>query len=432
MIPIINIIDNIMGKGKSSAALQYINDNREKRYLYVTPYLSECTRVQSACPDLQFKEPSDTGALPTKSADLLRLLSEGQNVVLSHELFKLLNDTAIDRIKEFDYTLFLDEEIEVVELSDITQDDLKILKEQRLIEIDPTSKRVKWLDSQYHGDFERTKREIQQKALYEVEQNIILWQLPPGIFEAFHQVYIMTFLFRGSMLFLYFQKYGMSFQYLHIEKDSQEKYYFSQGYEEVSKLEKVRIKSLLDVYEGRLNTNYLPESKKKRDIQEYSGLSSSWHQNRKNKKYINVLNRNAVNYIQNYRHAPKNTVMWTTFKPAANKYENRRMKANCRWSGRISCNECTRPCGVNFVSCNARATNRYADRTTLIYLCNIFPVPPVVQYLSQGTTAEFDADLYALAQLMQWIWRSAIRRGEAVSLYLPSARMRKLLLDWLG
>ena len=104
---------------------------------------------------MQFKEPSDTGALPTKSADLLRLLSEGQNVVLSHELFKLLNDTAIDRIKEFDYTLFLDEEIEVVELSDITQDDLKILKEQHLIEIDPTSKRVKWLDSQYHGDFDR-------------------------------------------------------------------------------------------------------------------------------------------------------------------------------------------------------------------------------------------------------------------------------------
>lgn len=124
---------------------------------------------------MQFKEPSDTGALPTKSADLLRLLSEGQNVVLSHELFKLLNDTAIECIKEFDYTLFLDEEIEVVEMSGITQDDLKILKEQNLMETDPTSKKVKWLDSQYHGDFERTKREIQQKALYEVEPNIILW-----------------------------------------------------------------------------------------------------------------------------------------------------------------------------------------------------------------------------------------------------------------
>ena len=370
--------------------------------------------------------------LPTKSADLLCLLSEGQNVVLSHELFKLLNDTAIECIKEFDYTLFLDEEIEVVEMSGITQDDLKILKEQNLMETDPTSKKVKWLDSQYHGDFERTKREIQQKALYEVEPNIILWQLPPGIFEAFHQVYIMTFLFRGSMLYLYFQKNGISFQYLHVEKDSQGKYYFSQGYEEVSELEKARIKSLLDVYEGRLNTNYLPESKKKRDIQEYSGLSSSWHQSRKNKEYINILKRNAMNYIQNYRRVPKDTVMWTTFKFAANKYENPRMKVNCRWSERISCNECTRLCGVNFVSCNARATNRYADRTTLIYLCNIFPVPPVVQYLSQGTTAEFDADLYALAQLMQWIWRSAIRRGEAVSLYLPGARMRKLLLDWLG
>lgn len=382
---------------------------------------------------MQFKEPSDTGALPTKSADLLRLLSEGQNVVLSHELFKLLNDTAIECIKEFDYTLFLDEEIEVVEMSGITQDDLKILKEQNLMEIDPTSKKVKWLDSQYHGDFERTKREIQQKALYEVEPNIILWQLPPGIFESFHQVYIMTFLFRGSMLYLYFQKNGISFQYLHVEKDSQGKYYFSQGYEEVSELEKSRIKFLLDVHDGRLNTNYLPESKKKRDIQEYFGLSSSWHQSRKNKEYINILKRNAMNYIQNYRHAPKNTVMWTTFKFAANKYENPRMKVSCRKRERVGCDACReKSCKRNFVSCNARATNRYADRTTLIYLCNIFPVPPVVQYLSQGTTDALDTDLYALAQLMQWVWRSAIRRGEKISLYLPSARMRSLLLDWLG
>lgn len=381
---------------------------------------------------MHFKAP-DTEVLPTKSADLLRLLSEGQNVVLSHELFKLLNDTAIECIKEFDYTLFLDEEIEVVELSDITQDDLKILKEQNLIETDPTSKRVKWLDSQYHGDFERTKREIQQKALYEVEPNIILWQLPPGIFEAFHQVYIMTFLFRGSMLYLYFQKHGISFQYLHVEKDSQEKYYFSQGYEEVSKLEKSRIKSLLDVHNGRLNTTYLPESKRNRDIQEFSALSVSWYKNRKNKEYITILKRNAVNYIQNYKHAQKNTVMWTTFGFASNKYENPRMKVSCRQRERVGCDACReKSCKRNFVSCNARATNRYADRTTLVYLCNIFPIPPVVQYLSQGTTAEFDANLYALAQLMQWIWRSAIRRGEAVSLYLPSARMRKLLLDWLG
>lgn len=382
---------------------------------------------------MQFKEPSDTGALPTKSADLLRLLSEGQNVVLSHELFKLLNDTAIECIKEFDYTLFLDEEIEVVELSDITQDDLKILKEQHLIETDLTSKRVKWLDSQYHGDFERIKHEIRQKALYEVEQNIILWQLPPGIFEAFHQVYIMTFLFRGSMLYLYFQKYGISFQYLHVEKDSQEKYYFSQGYEEASELEKARIKSLLDVHDGRLNTTYLPESKKNRDIQEFFALSVSWYKNRKNKECITILKRNAVNYIQNYRHAPKNTVMWTTFGFASSKYENSRMKASCKQREKVGCNDCKeKSCKRNFVSCNARATNRYADRTTLVYLCNIFPVPPVVQYLSQGTTDALDTDLYALAQLMQWVWRSAIRRGEKVWLYLPSARMRKLLLVWLG
>ena len=98
-------------------------------------------------------------------ADLLRLLSEGQNVALSHELFKLLNDTAIEPALRNLITLFLDEEIEVVEMSGITQDDLKILKEQNLMETDPTSKKVKWLDSQYHGDFERTKREFSESTL---------------------------------------------------------------------------------------------------------------------------------------------------------------------------------------------------------------------------------------------------------------------------
>jgi len=40
---IINIIDNIMGKGKSSAALQYINDNKDNRiiiciYIFILKY----------------------------------------------------------------------------------------------------------------------------------------------------------------------------------------------------------------------------------------------------------------------------------------------------------------------------------------------------------------------------------------------------------
>ena len=33
--------------------------------------------------------------------------------------------------------------------------------------------------------------------------------------------------------------------------------------------------------------------------------------------------------------------------------------------------------------------------------------------------------------MVQWIWRSAIRDGNEVNLYIPSRRMRELLIGWI-
>lgn len=83
-----------------------------------------------------------------------------------------------------------------------------------------------------------------------------------------------------------------------------------------------------------------------------------------------------------------------------------------------------------FVSCNARATNVYGNRHNLAYLLNVYEHPYIIRWFdNNGITV--DQDSYALSQLLQWIWRSAIRNGEKVGLYLPSKRMRNLLLEWL-
>ena len=42
-----------------------------------------------------------------------------------------------------------------------------------------------------------------------------------------------------------------------------------------------------------------------------------------------------------------------------------------------------------------------------------------------------DEDGFALSEMIQFIWRSAIRDGKEITLYVPSSRMRNLLLDWL-
>lgn len=52
------------------------------------------------------------------------------------------------------------------------------------------------------------------------------------------------------------------------------------------------------------------------------------------------------------------------------------------------------------------------------------------KYLEQ-TGLEVDEDAYALSVMLQWIWRSAIRDGGEIWIYVPSRRMRELLENWI-
>jgi hypothetical protein len=39
---------------------------------------------------------------------------------------------------------------------------------------------------------------------------------------------------------------------------------------------------------------------------------------------------------------------------------------------------------------------------------------------------------FALGEMVQWIYRSQIRNGKPITVYVPSRRMRELLIDWLN
>lgn len=77
-----------------------------------------------------------------------------------------------------------------------------------------------------------------------------------------------------------------------------------------------------------------------------------------------------------------------------------------------------------------RATNLYREKTSIAYLVNIFMKPVVKNYfLLNGV--EVNEDLYALSELIQFIFRSAIRDKKEIQLYIPSKRMRTLLQNWI-
>ena len=46
--------------------------------------------------------------------------------------------------------------------------------------------------------------------------------------------------------------------------------------------------------------------------------------------------------------------------------------------------------------------------------------------------SKMDLNLYALSEMVQFIWRSRIREGGEVQLYIPSKRMRNLLVRWMN
>ena len=55
----VRVCDAIMGTGKSSAAITYLNEHPDDRFIYITPYLDEAARIKKECPNAHFVEPSE-------------------------------------------------------------------------------------------------------------------------------------------------------------------------------------------------------------------------------------------------------------------------------------------------------------------------------------------------------------------------------------
>ena len=54
----IKICDAIMGAGKTSAAINYMNQS-DGNFVFITPYLNECDRIIDNCAIKSFKSPKD-------------------------------------------------------------------------------------------------------------------------------------------------------------------------------------------------------------------------------------------------------------------------------------------------------------------------------------------------------------------------------------
>lgn len=407
----INIFDSIMGSGKTSWAIQYMNEALAyQKFIYITPFKTEVKRVLSSV-NRDFKQPEADNTGQTKLEDIKRLIADGENIVSTHSLFKRVDREVIDLLEMENYILILDEVIDVIEQVKISKDDLKMLIQNKVIEVDEKGV-VSWEQVDYQqGYFEKVRNLANSGNLMMYEDDAsepiaIYWTFPVETFKSFEEVFILTYMFNGQIQRAYFDLFGLNYNYKSVISTNEE--YELYSYIPYQEENRSHLKNLINIYysspRDKIDINKIGKK--------HSALSVSDLKKKTSNTETKKLMRNcSYNFYRHKCNVPTEEVMWTTFQEFKDKVTPSGLKDH-------------------FVSINARATNDYQHKSTCIYLANRYTNPVIKNFFSKHEV-EVDVALFALSELLQWLFRSRIRTDQPINVYIPSIRMRTLLEQYL-
>ncbi len=406
----IKICDAIMGSGKSSAAIQYMNDHPNQKFIYISSFLDEAARIRLACPRLNFQEPRKD--IPKynfrKIIHSQQLISDGENIASTHQMFTRYADDLIENIKKWEYVLIIDETVDVLYPSDISIEDLNILEKSECVmrEGNFISKSP---DFEYRrGNFRQFFDIAKGKQLIEIEEtksnsSVFYWLFSKELLLAFKDVYVLTYMFDCQIMKYGFDLMGVEFEKIGIKLDENGAYQFCDHTEYIPDYT-LHLSQKIHIFDNK-KINCIGE--------DYYALSHHWYSKAEKNGDIKTLKNHMSNFFKHYN-KDKNAErrLWATFK---------------------DCVGILRSEGFyrNFIAFNERATNKYRNRDVLAYCVNVFMNPNEKKFLSQQGI-DIRENEYALSVMLQWIWRSAIRDGKEIWIYIPSKRMRNLLLEWIA
>lgn len=443
----VQVIDAPCGAGKTSWAIQNINDNPDKSFIYCTPFLDEVDRIRKYCGNYErFTEPLPYTS--TKIDDFNSLLAQGKDVAVTHTTFLNATPETLDLIRVGNYVLIIDEVLDVVEdfnksqsvessdRQSMSSSDIKFLLDNNIIRIEPDNK-VIWCGGEYGKDykFSEVKRYAELGRLYCVGGNFLLTIFPPEIFSYFQSAYVLTYIFGGSAFKYYFDLFNIEYE-LKCVSHSKDIYSLVGYTADYDANFRKNCKALINICNNPKMNNYTKRT----------ALSKGWY-DKTSIEEIKRLKANIFNFFRNLDNAKAKdeAIMWTCPKEYKEALKgqgytmSRALTKDDRFlpqkerkdlEAKISC----------FVPCNAKSTNIYNKRWALAYCFNMFFNPMIRRFFTDNNTVRKqkgltevlpNEDLYALSCLIQWVFRSRIRESKPIYIYIPCERMRKLFIDWL-
>ena len=416
MTKVINILDYPCGSGKTTRMIEGFKEGR--KYIVILPYLSEIDRVLAQSKVVDFVAPNKADNIEgTKYSSLEAQLKQGLNIATTHYMYERLVPLVHQGLLD-DYDIIIDEVPtvikQVIQKSKISIQEFYV--DAGYMDVDDVTGLVKptekwWENSNDVSDTLNSSiiTSANTGCLYLQDGKTFLWALPKSILTAGRSVTIMTYMAEGSLLLPYLRKLCLPYK---INNDNYLEEEFRTKASELIILEGI----------GRLSEiplGYNQQGKAMSNPSIYSKISCCL-------KNLSERGMKGVN---------KEDVLLTCRRDAWFKanmhirpnHEDDEAPIKNKSPGVFAKN--SRLKDVNWTGNTTRGTNKFIHCSHLIYLYDKHVNPSISRWLGDNTN-NFN-DTYALTELVQWVWRSRIRRGEPITLYLPSPRMRTLLEKWL-
>lgn len=433
----LTVINSVMGSGKSTWAISTIYSDVDNRYIVVVPTLAEVDRYKTALS-------SPAGTIPgrqvyTTSDDdlssrfglqecLKGALTEQQPVIITtHRMLEVLDDESLDLIRKGKYTLILDEVTDVITPYDECKErDVQVLVDAGLIRIEPLYNGIEQIIVNQDKDnywleggklkFHNFMTAVRSGTVYRVKGSFIVCVAMPHKLAAFSKLIILTYMFHESIMEAWFNYHEIGYRTFSVDK----------GRLSINPPEGgLRFKDLVIIEQDKalnaIGTNI-------------KALSASAYRHNRNglragvKKNLGIWFRKlglSAEYVcwavyKEFRKqiAPKG------YKTTVNglKFDDRTYES---WSAIERAEKCC------FITVNLKGTNLYRHKQAVAYLANIHSYPGIDQFFT-CIGKPFNADRYALSELIQVIWRAQVRDELPIHVYVPSRRMRELLETWLA
>ncbi len=458
-MPTVTIKDRPCGWGKTTAMIQSFKP--EERYIVVVPYLTETQRIETEAADIGilFSRPGFEHGEPisgTKGDHLRTLIQAGKNIVCTHELFYRLGSFATEQVPKghkqvsllCDYHLIIDEvlnpfeQFQGVSAHEFNSDYLGL----GLVSIDQTgliSPTMAWDDRVAQGSktfdpnlYYRAK----SGSLYQTKGDLFVSTIPLELLTKSKSVTVLTFLNEGSFFRYYLEQLDRSKEDITLVID---------------KLPSESLRAWKSDVASALTILSIPAL-------ESTGMSYT-AQTKYVGKPMRLRAGNSVGVsLMNFRNR----------EPAIMKVAKEKIGLTCAKINWFSNKEGEKPhssywsknsrmfghpqkdqygawttSGVSWIANTTRGTNKHSELSHAVYLYDQHPNPQIANFLSCNHDPNF-GEAYALAELVQWLFRFQIRKGgfgrlsngeygqrgnrQPTTVFIPCERMRNLLSNWLA